>query len=305
MLNIYAERLKEERVINLLSTKNAATGSVFRTFLIRFPKILLAELNTHRMLVRNCGSSRAIPTKTFIKNLKSDSYTPVFTGLQAGMVGKELDSSGWKVRLVEKLWGASKWVQIGVTSLMHRLGMHKQDINRLLEPYTYVDLVLSGTEWDNFLKLRCAPDAQPAFKAIADKIKYLIETVEPVIAQPGQWHIPFADIHHEELTLQQNMQVAIARIARVSYMRHGSDEIELDKDIQLAINLLSSGHLSPLEHVAKCVPALHTVSLPSSIQPELCKYLFYDEEADYCRWTRNYAGFYTYRHHIEDNQPVK
>jgi thymidylate synthase ThyX len=220
------------------------------------------------------------------------------------MVGKELDSSSWRIKLVEKLWQASKWVEIGFASLMHRLGIHKQDINRLLEPYTYVDLVLSGTEWDNFLKLRCAPDAQPAFKAIADKIKYLIENTKPSVLLPGQWHVPFGTDFHGSLPLEDTLKVAIARIARVSYSKHGRTDIELDADLKLASTLLSSGHLSPLEHVAKCVPPLLPVSRRVGIQPELREYLFYDKEADYCRWTRNYAGFYTYRHHIEDKQAI-
>lgn len=302
MKNIYADSLKTERVINLCSSENIETGTVFRSFLVRFPKILLAELNTHRMLVRNCGSSRAIPTSTFIKNIKDDPYVPIFTGLKAGMIGIELEEDSFNVKLARALWSMSRGFSLVISKLFHKLNIHKQNANRVLEPYTYVDLVLSGTEWDNLLHLRCALDAQPDFKIVADKIAELIRTdVFPRELKPGQWHVPFIDTYHQHLTLQQNIQVAIARIARVSYMRHGSDEIELEKDIALAKTLSSSGHLSPLEHVARAVSKHEPIPF---VDRKLQPFMFYDKDFGIYRWTRQYSGFYTYRHHIEDGVPL-
>lgn len=306
----FDERLREERVILLKSSKNVETGTVFRTFLVRFPKILLAELNTHRMLVRNCGSSRAIPTKTFIKNIAKDPYIPMFTALRAGMTGAKLDKDDWRLKAANMLWATSRFCSVTVSKVYHKLGIHKQNANRVLEPYTYVDLVLSGTEWDNLLHLRCAEDAQPDFKVIADKIKQLIQTDNPSLLRPGEWHIPFMDDFYQLLSLDDNIKVAIARIARVSYMRHGSTDIELQKDIKLATDLVGSGHLSPLEHVAMCVPS-HlqmtqgtALSCLDHIDSKLHKFLFYDRSGGCFRWTRNYAGFYTYRHAVEDGKNI-
>lgn len=315
MVNVFAARLDTDRVVPLLTSQNIETGHTFRTFLVRFPKILLQELNTHRMLVRNCGSSRAIPTSTLLRRIKDDPYVPQFTALQSGMVGGKLEDS--VVNDAHSLWiDAANSMQTYAMELMN-MSVHKQDANRLLEPFLHVDLILSGTEWDNFLKLRCAPDSQPAFKAIADKIKHYVDTDKGVLISPGDWHIPFKDTFYEGLTFEQNIKVCIARIARVSYLRYGAEDIELEKDIELAERLLASGHLSPLEHVAKAVsnPRLHVKHSDTNaspllehsylgIDPSLHKYLFWDNDSKFYRWTRNYASFYTYRSHLEDGIAV-
>src|SRR6266481_167079 len=53
------------------------------------PRSILAEINTHGMLSKNARSSRAVPTKKLIEELKSNPYIPTFNGknkpgMQAG-----------------------------------------------------------------------------------------------------------------------------------------------------------------------------------------------------------------------------
>ena len=46
----------------LIDSVNPA-GQRLTTFVLRFPRFVLSEFNTHRMFSRNASSSRAIPTR--------------------------------------------------------------------------------------------------------------------------------------------------------------------------------------------------------------------------------------------------
>lgn len=304
MNNMYEPALAKERVILLKYSSNKYNNTDFATFLIRFPKILLAELNTHRQLVRNCGSSRAIPSETFIDSIMNDPYIPPFSQNRPGMTGLSLEYDSEEYQEAEELWLQSRDYLCDIVKDYKDLGIHKQDANRLLEPFYHVDLVLSGTDWSNFFKLRTAPDAQPAFRAIALKMQQLLLDTTPDVLVPGEWHIPFMDVHPDTdiLSLEDKLKVAIARIARVSYSSHGSDKYDIKADLDLADKLMTSGHYSPLEHVARCISTTPLATNPDikDIDPKLAGYLFWDTEANYYRWTRQYSGFYTYRHHMED-----
>jgi thymidylate synthase ThyX len=303
--NQYEARLAKERVILLKYSENKETKHRFATFLIRFPKILLQELNTHRQLVRNCGSSRAIPTKTTVERLRKDPYIPTFTVNQPGMVGKVADNA--LATDAEVLWLDALDEAVKYAEFLQEAGIHKQDANRLLEPFQYVDLILSGTEWENFFKLRCAPDTQLAFQAIAHRCQLLLELDIPDVLSPGQWHIPFDGFYSDSHTVEEKIKIAIARIARVSYGNHGKEGIDYEADFALADKLLESGHLSPLEHVAKCVSARCITmydlvyECSESLANLLLNHVHYDKDSDLMYWTRQYAGFYAYRHQIEDN----
>ena len=45
-------------------------GDRITTYILTFPRFILAELNTHRMFSRNSASSRAIPFEKMVKMVK-------------------------------------------------------------------------------------------------------------------------------------------------------------------------------------------------------------------------------------------
>lgn len=280
----------------------------FTTFLISFPKCLLAQLNTHRQLVRNCGSSRAIPIAKLIKQVEEDPFVPIFSRNQKGMVG--LDN----LTPVEEAHAAALWEGAMEASLdyadgLNAIGIHKEAVNRLLEPFMYVDVVLSGTEFEPFFKMRCPGDVQKSFTYIANEAKCLYDSNEPTQLNYGDWHIPFDDYFPEDSVLLEKLKIAIARIARVSYQSHAGDFLPT-ADMQLYERLLKDMHMSPFEHVAKVVDNKPTL-LKKLLPPVLGKYLFaldwFEESVDNPRrigWSRQYAGFYTYRSHLEDGVDI-
>ena len=50
------------------------------TLLVRMPRCILAEFNTHGVFSRNAASSRAIPVQTLIKRVQEDPFIPVYWG---------------------------------------------------------------------------------------------------------------------------------------------------------------------------------------------------------------------------------
>ena len=47
------------------------------TFLVTFPRIILSEINTHRMFSRNTSSSRAIPFEKMVGAVQNDPFVPI------------------------------------------------------------------------------------------------------------------------------------------------------------------------------------------------------------------------------------
>lgn len=228
-------------------------GNRLTTFQIRVPKWLLAEINTHRSLSRSFNSSRAIPAKTF---RQVASYSPVNYGKnQSGMQGAE-ELEGFNLLLAKFGWEVGR----AGAKISHRIleasGLHKQYTNRVLEAYTWADGVLSGTEWENFLLLRCDADAQPDIMILANQIRELLGSNEPKMVEDGHWHLPFID-QSSKLEIAEMRQkgycqqlISAARVARVSY-GYGST-FNLAKDYKRGCMLLEARipHISPFEMVA-------------------------------------------------------
>src|SRR5690348_3253191 len=67
-------------------------GNRLTSFVVTYPRFILAEVNTHRMLSRNSASSRAIPVRKMIERIRQQPAMPVYWGKnQKGMqAGEEL-----------------------------------------------------------------------------------------------------------------------------------------------------------------------------------------------------------------------
>lgn len=223
-------------------------GNRITTMVVRFPRFILAEWNTHRQFSRNAASSRAIPTAKIIDQVQNDPAMPIHWGKnQPGMKARsELSPSDQPV--AETIWLQARDQAVFKAQEMLSLGVHKQIVNRMLEPWMKVSVLVTATEWDNFFKLRCHPDAQPEMQHLALEIKEAFQNSTPVILAPGEWHTPFGD-RCEGLTNEQRLKVATARAARISYETFDG-QINPEKDFALHDDLAQSGHWSPFEHSA-------------------------------------------------------
>lgn len=246
-----------------------------------FPRFILAEFNTHRVFSRNSASSRAIPVAKQLRRVLDDPYVPIEfgsnkPGMQAGspLTGAARDAAEaeWlrarddAVRHVLGLIASPESVA-GAEDLHERLAavepslkdppaewlnVHKQVANRLLEPFMWHTVIVSATTWENFFNLRCHPDAQPEIRLIATKMRDAIERSVPTRLGPSEWHLPLVgDGEREEASSSEELaKISIGRCARVSYLTHAGTR-DLSADVALYDRLLESGHMSPMEHVAR------------------------------------------------------
>lgn len=221
------------------------------TFEVTYPRFVHSELMTHRMFSRNSSSSRAIPIEKMIKQVQDDPAGPVWWGKnQAGMQALE-ELTGIQLANGRRLWLEARDAAVeSAYRMMDResCGAHKQIVNRLLEPWMWITVLVTATEWVNFFNLRCHPAAQPEIRKIAEMMKH--EYNKTTSMKQSMVHLPFYD-EGRDMDIETGLlrMVCVARCARVSYLTHEGQR-DWQKDAELARTLAGNGHWSPFEHVA-------------------------------------------------------
>lgn len=219
---------------------------------------ILAEVNTHKVFSRSARSSRAVPFRKMLQEIRDNPAMPVdWRKNQPGMVAGELMTYDEAVDARDRWLKAAECYAI-IAEYVSETGLHKQWVNRLLEPFMWYHGVITATDLNNFWHLRRAPDAQPEFKVLADSMWNAMQCSKPIELDYGQWHLPYVypqdvaevkkrmlDDHDQALCM-----ISAARVARVSYKPHDSSQVNIDKDLALAYRLLRDGHMSPFEHQA-------------------------------------------------------
>lgn len=238
----------------VLADSISPDGFRLTTLEVTFPRIVLAEKNTHRLFSRNSASSRAIPVERMIKMVQDDPYVPTHWGKnQKGMQADEEFPLADHARLVDR-WLAAAQSATNHARLLLGEGVHKQITNRLLEPFMWHTALVTATEWSNWDHLRANKDAHPEIRKLAELMLEVRTMSRPEKLGRDQWHLPLVPDGPELLSTGYDMdaliRISIARCARVSYLTHDGRRDPSD-DMKLFDRLLTSGHMSPLEHVAR------------------------------------------------------
>ncbi|MDX0267702.1 hypothetical protein GOC13_07765 [Sinorhizobium meliloti] len=228
-------------------------GIRLTTFQLRYPRFIHAELMTHRVFSRNASSSRAIPVLTMLKEIIADPAMPVYWGAnQKGMQAKA-ELAGWRRRLAIRAWRAARYPAVAAAYISYKIGLHKQIANRICEPWAYINVLVTATEYKNWFNLRRHEDAQPEIRELADRMFEAREMSKPARLRKGQWHLPYLQSwERDSLSTADALKVSVARCARVSYLTHDQKAPDLAQDIALYDRLVGSTplHASPAEHQA-------------------------------------------------------
>jgi thymidylate synthase ThyX len=219
------------------------------TLEVRFPRFILSEFNTHRMLSKNSASSRAVPTNKMIERVLEHPAMPVEWGVnKAGMSASEALSAE-QADEAEAEWLRARDSAVEHVRRLQAFNVHKQVVNRLLEPFMWHTVIVTGTEWANFFTLRCSPNAQPEIQVAAKLMRDAMDASTPRAVAAGEWHLPLVQDDERDLPIETLKQVSAARCARVSYLTHEGKR-DIAKDIELCERLRADRHLSPFEHVS-------------------------------------------------------
>ena len=144
-------------------------GNRITTFVLTYPRIIHAEVMTHRLFSRNAASSRAIPFKKMVESVKNDPFIPIaWQRDHKGMQGTKYIVDPIEIKNCIKQWLFARDEAVNHSENLHgdyyiydgtdiplQMGVTKQLCNRLLEPFQWYTCLVTTTELENFYKLRC------------------------------------------------------------------------------------------------------------------------------------------------------
>jgi thymidylate synthase ThyX len=252
MLEAMLEAMEEQVMYSakVLADSVSPDGVRLTTLEVCLPRIVLSEFNTHRMLSRNSASSRAIPVEKRIKMIEEDPFIPEQFGKNQKGMQAEVDLEGTDGEQATATWLDAKDDAVKWARELAKLGVHKQLANRLLEPFAWHTVIVTATEWENFFNLRCNPDAQPEIRKAAELMRDAMAASKPRELTYKGWHLPLTTQDDAVLRTEDICKISVARCARVSYLTHDGKR-DTQADLDLYERLVTSGHMSPLEHVAR------------------------------------------------------
>lgn len=306
------------------------TGQTIITYELEYQRFIHAEFMTHREFSRNAMSSRAIPIKKMIEQVRNNPAKPVHWGKnQPGMQAKVELTEPWRSE-VEAEWEEAARNAANNAEAMDNMGSHKQVANRILEPFQWMKTVMTTTSTVNWDWLREHGDADPTIRALAiAMIEAKKAFGEPTVLKAGEWHVPYVNVirsctgnllylkgnlpefsHQtqvlETLTLEEALIVSSSCCAQVSYRL--LDET-LEKAIKVYDRLVNSipVHASPFEHQATPIdpyaparkahlPARNCHTMPSGWQEGITHVT---REGKFC--SGNFTNFIQHRQLIPNN----
>lgn len=292
----------KERVLKatvIADSISSVTGKRITTFELEFPRIILAEFNTHNALSKNASSSRAIPVPTMLKQVRENPAFPARfgaantgmqdNGLHDGLIEIYNDYLGdVEAYGAEDAWRMAGQMAAELAESFHNAGYAKQICNRLIEPFQMMKVVMTATELNNFFWLRDHSAADPTIAVLARLIKEAFDASTPVVLLPGEWHVPYynsgywkpyitsevepyIDVDAFGHSLEHALVISASCCAQVSY-RKLDDTIEKARGVVARLNLQGEEpdqpvHASPLEHQATPISEsdrlFHMESVPS------------------------------------------
>lgn len=301
------------------------------TWQLTYPRFIHSEIMTHRILSKNSASSRAIPFNKMVEQVENDPFIPIkWMKEHKGMQGTEYLENVDDIQTAKYLWlNARNRAVENAKYLTNDSGVTKQICNRLLEPFLWHTIILTGTEFENFFALRAHPMAEIHLQDLAYKMLEAYNVSTPKELKEGEWHIPY-DTKEDDLVpvlynikapagdlLSYRIKVATAKCAQVSYMKFGSDDyadlIDLHDSLFIrpyngkrGIRKINDPiHASPAEHIAQAMTGQEYYNYFKGCNPNTV-----DLNNDGFGWCHNLRGFKSYRSMLpnensSDNRVIK
>lgn len=253
--------------VKIIAHSVSEEGIPIITAHFRYWRAIHSEVMTHRVFSRNARSSRAVPTDKMIAEIMNDPFIPRHWGKnQKGMQASEecnavihntKDTIEGSYRYREDAWLAARNDAVYHAQAFADAGYHKQIVNRLVEPFMWIDTLITSTNWNNFFHLRDHKDAEPHFKDLAQLAKEEFAKSTPRTLKPFQWHLPYITdeefVEYPQLddpAVEELKLVSAARCARISYTPFDGNAT-YEKELERAKLLLGDPvHASPFEHQA-------------------------------------------------------
>ena len=310
-------------------------GIRLTTFELVYPRIIHAELMTHRVFSRNAASSRAIP---FTKMKEQLTAAPVrFGAANKGMqdTGEDFAAmvrapdNGYSC-LPNVAWEYARNSAIDWATAFHDAGYHKQIYNRLTEPFQMMKTIVTATEMPNFFWLRNDVAADPTLQELARVMFDVYNNSKPTLLKSGEWHLPYVGSCYDykeknsigtgdfglvyfigaaQLSLEDAIKVSSARCAAVSFR---NEDYDLEKSQQVYDRLVGDErkHSSAMEHQATpmaewceniedCTGGIPSTIINNPILPKTWEKGISHIDRDGQLWSGNFRGWIQHRKLID------
>jgi len=244
------------------------SGERITLFRVTYPRIVHAELLRHRQFSICSSSSRAIPLDRMVEQY-CNFYPSKWRKHQPGMQPNEShEFTPEQIEEISELYESIRFHSIEVAKQLHQIGVAKEQVNRLIEPYSDITHLMQGTEqaWNAFFHLRCPQTAQYEIRQLAHEIKYHYLQSEPV---ERDMHIPFLTEADELESLEDQLKISSARCARTSFYNHDGKPSSFAEDAILANRLLTDQHMSPFEFPVMTLQSAYSKIMSNTLKSEL------------------------------------
>lgn len=264
LLRIRRNKMQLNPEVKIVADSLSARGVRITSFQLKYWRAIHAEFMTHRMFCRNASSSRAIPFSRMLDMVRKDPWASWHIGKnQPGMQANDEVDAVTKDKFYVELLELSNIVANYVERWGDEYSIHKQVVNRYLEPFGSISVVVTATDWQNFFFLRDHRAAEPNIRRLAETMSHEFHESTPVkrngtFDDPNAWHLPYItdeERNSKEWTCEDLRQFSGARCARVSFNNHDQTAPSPEKDRGTYAKLISHSwdepdHQSPLEHQA-------------------------------------------------------
>ena len=313
-------------------------GDRLISVLCTFPRIILSEVNTHRMLSKNTSSSRAIPFTKMVESVQNDPFIPIaWQKDHKGMQGTEYLVDRKHENAVYE-WLKARDFAVKQANIMNSDGVTKQLANRLLEPFMWTTMLITGSKegWDNFFNLRCpsyfgkwkswketcaatgtifeAPllerlhnnkgQAEIHIMELAEQVYDAMNESTPKQLEAGQWHIPMRNKIDNDILLDTLEDGNFINDKIENYL------VKISTAMAARTSYTVVGDEKEIDYskMVELHDRLISQNPPHSSPMEHACQAVTDEEynnsfkGEEKGWFRNYKGFKSYRQVIEESK---
>jgi thymidylate synthase ThyX len=252
--NYFVKIIEDSRGPARVVKDHNAVFSRLTTWQLTYPRWIHAELMTHRRFSRCAASSRAIPTKRFREEVGDNPAMPIRWGQQQKGMQAGGDLPPEVTEEAKNVWRAACADALRHHARLEELGLHKQWTNRIIEPWMFITVLVTSTDFNNWFSQRISEHAQPEIAWLATEMYKQYNASTPKELQDGEWHTPYVQDDELDMSLVTRLQVSAARCARVSYLNHGGmRSVEDDEALYSRLMSANPSHWSPLEHVCQAM----------------------------------------------------
>jgi hypothetical protein len=243
-------------LVKLLASSRIPNGVTMASWQVKLPSFLDGEMRTHRQRSNSAASFRARTTASMIRDVLEDPFVRWHWSLnEPGMQGNTPASPEVADRNRER-WLAARFPVVRVVQAMADDNLHKQDCNRLLQPWSWMQYVVTTrvSHIPHFESLRIEGGTEPHFFDIATEMRLLLVEHGPAIEREA--HLPYVDdVDAARWSVRDAARASSTRCRRASLFRAGEREMSsMADDVRLGLEAESTDplHATPFEHQVWC-----------------------------------------------------